>query len=178
MRYTARFYCINDNATPLYIVVGDDNKLSSTGVFDGSAQPFLFQPGITRFNVPFSGTSLKWELKTYNSTLKTATSSTASSTSNRCGSGRLDVTVLPGMGGEVGEVWTAYPNPSTNTVRFTTGHLSGKGFMIYSSVGKQYVVPITNLNSDQFELDISSLPVGMYYIRFKEEGRTIKFIKQ
>ncbi|MEP7143520.1 MAG: MBG domain-containing protein [Ferruginibacter sp.] len=84
--YIAHFYCINDNGTPVYVQVGSDNKLSSSGSFESSQQPFIFVPGITRFNVPFDGSSLKWELKTYDCFTKTLTSASASASSGRCNS--------------------------------------------------------------------------------------------
>ncbi len=66
-RYVARFYAKNTNSTPVYVPIGVNNKLSSTGSFDGSQQAVIFLPGngTTRFNVPFDGVQLKWELKTY-----------------------------------------------------------------------------------------------------------------
>lgn len=178
LRYLARFYCINDNATPLYIPVGTDNKLTSTGAFDGSSQPFIFNPGITRFTVPFSGSTLKWELKTYNSSQKTATSSTASSTSNRCsGGGRLDITQMEGMNYKELPEWTVYPNPARERIAVVTGEDGTMEFNVYDTKGRQFKANIIPTDNGKIELDISMLPAGMYYIRFKN-GRSVKFIRQ
>ncbi len=178
MRYIARFYCINDNSTPLYIPVGPDNKLSSTGAFDGSAQPFLFAPGITRFSVPFSGTTLKWELKTYNSTQKTATSTSASSTSSRCNSGKIGINALPAPEfEEAEEQWTAYPNPARDIISVLTGDEAQKEFTVYGVSGKQFKAPLLESGNGRILVDISRLSPGIYYIRFRN-GRSVKFIRQ
>ncbi|RYG37136.1 MAG: T9SS type A sorting domain-containing protein, partial [Chitinophagaceae bacterium] len=168
----------NDNATPLYIAIGADNKLSSTGAFDGSAQPFIFNPGITRFEVPFSGTTLKWELKTYNSSQKTATSSSASSTSSRCASGKLDITSLPPADELEGEEWTAFPNPAIRTISILTGDDFPEDFIIYNLAGKQFRAPLIESGNGRVVIDISKLARGMYYVRFNKGGRPVKFIRQ
>ncbi|MEO6406030.1 MAG: MBG domain-containing protein [Ferruginibacter sp.] len=83
-RYIAHFYCINDNSSALYIPVGPDNKITSTGLFDNSQQAFIFTPGNTYFDVPFDGNTLSWQLTSYESTHKSSTSTNASSGSNKC----------------------------------------------------------------------------------------------
>lgn len=83
-KYIAHFEGENFNATPVYVYIGTNNKLTSTGSYDGSALPVLFMPGETYFDIPFDGTSLKWEIRTYDgSNLKTK-SATASLSTNRC----------------------------------------------------------------------------------------------
>ncbi len=85
-RYVARFYAKNTNSTPVYVPIGANNKLSSTGSFDSSLQPVVFLPGngTTRFNVPFDGVQLKWELRTYEGNTLVLEYVTAKSTSVRC----------------------------------------------------------------------------------------------
>lgn len=85
-RYVARFYSKNSNSTPVYIPVGVNNKLSSTGSFDASQQAVIFLPGngTTRFEVPFDGTALKWELRSYECNTLVTESVTARASSVRC----------------------------------------------------------------------------------------------
>ena len=44
-RYNAKFFCINDNATTIYVPKGVDNNISSSGKFEPSQQPVIFMPG-------------------------------------------------------------------------------------------------------------------------------------
>ncbi|MEJ7586607.1 MAG: MBG domain-containing protein [Ferruginibacter sp.] len=83
-RFIAHFSCKNENATPLFIAAGEDNKLSSAGSFETAQQPSIFMPGITTWNVPFDGNALKWELKTYEGYHKVSSSALAAASSNRC----------------------------------------------------------------------------------------------
>jgi hypothetical protein len=72
----------------VYIPVGTLNKLSSTGSFDGSQQPVVFLPGngTTRFDVPFDGVSLKWQLTSYECNTLVTEYVIAKSTSTKCSS--------------------------------------------------------------------------------------------
>jgi hypothetical protein len=84
LKYIAHFEGENYNNTPVYVTIGTNNKLTSTGSYSGSGLPVLFMPGETYFNVPFDGTSLRWDIKSYEgSTLKTQ-SATASLSTVRC----------------------------------------------------------------------------------------------
>src|SRR5262249_55215266 len=72
------------NATPVYVYVGTDNKISSTGTFDATGQPVLFMPGRTDFEVPFGGSPVKWDLRTYDGNSKLLMTATATTTSPTC----------------------------------------------------------------------------------------------
>ncbi len=110
-RYVAHFYSKNTNSTPVYVPIGIDNKLSSTGSFDGSQQPvvFLTGNGTTSFNVPFDGTTLKWELRTYEVNTKVTESATANSSSVRCSTTSSPVTTQRAVTNETDEVLLIKP---------------------------------------------------------------------
>jgi hypothetical protein len=198
-RYVAHFYSKNTNPTPVYVPVGVDNKLSSTGSFDGSQQAVLFLPGTgsTRFNVPFDGISLKWELKTYEGNTKVTESVTASASSKRTctysTSARLANTnttaeeekdtvestateIVPAGGVNV------FPNPARDRAAI---YMAGKLIMpgeslLFDTYGRSYPVRIIRqVSKHAFEIDLSRLASGLYFIRVKINGgyRTVSIIK-
>ena len=197
-RYIAHFYCINDNATPLYVPVGPDNKLTSAGSFDNSLQTVVFNPGTTYCNVPFDGVTLKWEITTYETTHKTAASSNASSTSNRCNNTVtksanpvitdlvtkekeavkiVEKATLPGNGVHV------YPNPARDmaAIYFSKEVISEKGLLLYDSYGRLYPVKVLRkISEGTIEIDLSRLVSGIYFIRVKlaEGYKTISITKE
>ena len=183
-RYIAHFYCINDNSTPLYVPIGNDNKVSSTGggSFDASQQPAVFTPGFTWCHIPFDGTALKWEVTTYESTHKSSVSSNASSGSNKCNyistgkstypeipqslntskdkPAKTEMSIRPGL--------TVYPNPATDKVRITLSDevINEKTLVIVDSYGRTYKVKITGkISEHSLEIDLSHLITGMYFIK-------------
>ncbi len=202
-RYVAHFYCINDNATPLYIPVGNDNKLTSAGSFDNALQPNVFTPGNTYFNIPFDGISLKWEITTYETTHKTSTSSSASSNSNKCNntlprysgpviSDPKDIKTASGVtekeeivveqlipGGNV----HVYPNPARDkaTIYFANQVINEKTLKLVDSYGRSYPVKINRmLSNGSIEIDLSYLVKGIYFVRVETEmgNKAISIIKE
>ncbi len=191
-RYIARFYCINDNATPLYVPVGPDNKLTSAGSFDNSLQTVVFNPGTTYCNIPFDGISLKWEITTYETTHKTATSSNASSTSNRC-SNTVTRSVGPSTTTEPAKIIVPEIIPGTNThvypnpvrdkavIYFSNHVISEKGLFLFDSYGRSYPVKVSGkISGGAIEIDLSRLVAGIYFIRVKlaEGYKTISITKE
>jgi hypothetical protein len=83
--YIAHFYCVNENATTLYIPVGSGNYLTSMGTFDASQQPAIFAPGVTKFDVPFDGSMLKWIIGSYDNCWYKINYVFASNWSPKCG---------------------------------------------------------------------------------------------
>jgi hypothetical protein len=176
LRYVAKFYCINDNATPVYVPVGTDNKISSAGRFDASAQPIIFMPGTTSFRVPFDGASLKWELRTFDSNKKTSTSSTASANSNRCS----NTPIVSGTSGqasmvneqaaiekEESKILSIFPNPAqlNTTVNFGIDPV-GKPIMLIDAHGRILPVKILRwISKTSAQIDLSGLSSGFYFIR-------------
>ena len=200
-RYIAHFFCVNDNATPLYVPIGIDNKISSTGSFDNSRQPVVFMPGNTVCNVPFDGIALKWEVRTYETTHKTSVSSDASSGSNKC----TYTTVIAKSGGSIlpadismtknksivaptvdvnkaGNI-SVFPNPAMNKtiVRANGQTLSEKAMSIVDVFGRTHPVKIKNrISAGSVEIDLSSLVTGVYFIKVKMTNgyKSVAIVKQ
>ena len=188
-RYVARFYAKNTNSTPVYVPIGVNNSLSSAGSFDGSQQPVVFLPGngTTRFNVPFDGVTLKWQLKTYEGNYLKTESVTASSSSVKCA-----INYAPAARGATDESnyeeppttakTSLYPNPATNRVIIITAESvqSEKGIFLYDVYGRYYPVKvIRRISEHSFELDVSGLLNGVYLIRVRGENgyQTLRFVK-
>jgi len=180
--YTAKFQCYNDNATTVYVPIGPDNNITSAGSFDASAQPVVFRSGITLFNVPFDGTKIVWELKTFETSHKTSVATDASSNSRKCNN------LLPGSQGSEGFIKGSntriraelYPNPASNRIIVNSRKPLLEDLRIYDVQGKLYQIKITrSLHGFDTELNISTLHSGMYWIRLiTEDGpQTIRFLK-
>lgn len=202
-RYVARFFAKNNNSTPVYIPVGTLNKLSSTGSFDGSQQAVVFLPGngTTRFEVPFDGTSLKWELKSYEgNTLVTEyviakSTSTKCSTTGRNGTDEPDENTAAEKPTRVVEVYKQplpetiygnallYPNPASTKVVITLpqGLLNAKTISLFDVSGKAFKVKLVRqIAGNSVELDVSGLATGLYLLRYQEAGviKAVRFIKE
>lgn len=185
-RYVARFYSKNPNSTPVYVPVGADNKLSSSGSFDASLQAFIFLPGngTTKFNVPFDGVSLKWELRTYDGSTKVTKSVTANTSSKKCTT--IASRSAETTSEEVEEVpiinTTVYPNPAGTSVIINTltEPLSEKGILLFDINGKSSPARVSKrLSATSLEIDVSHMAQGLYLIRMKVGSgyRTIRFVK-
>jgi hypothetical protein len=200
-KYIAHFYCVNDNSTVLYVPVGVNNKITGTGMFDASQLPSVFLPDTTRFNVPFDGTDVKWELVTYETNKKSSTTSNASSTSNRCsdiiGSSALrlgtfvnttrmntnTISVVndPENESPEGNV-SVYPNPahSRANIYLKNEKVAINGSSLMDVYGRVYPIKITKLISEnEFEINLSQLSSGVYFLRLKVTNgfKTIRIIK-
>lgn len=202
-RYVARFFAKNTNSTPVYIPIGNLNKLSSTGSFDGSQQPVVFLPGngTTRFEVPFDGVSLKWQLTSYECNTLVTEYVIAKSTSAKCsttGRNTMDepdentAAEKPTREGEVNKLplqepitgnALIYPNPASGKVVITLpqGMLNAKTLSIYDVSGRAFAVKmIRQLAGNSVELDVSGLANGLYLLRYQEAGvvKAVRFIKE
>lgn len=184
-RYIAHFVCQNDNATPLYVPIGTDNSVSSaSGLFDASAQPVVFMPGLTRFDVPFDGNKVTWTVRSYDSDHKTSVASNASSTSSRC-SNNVRMMDVPAKE-ERAVVQTVdarvYPNPAHDrvVVNLKTGVLSESGLAIYSAAGVAVPVKAAHrISAGSIELDITNIPAGYYVVKVKSDNnyQIFRFVK-
>ncbi|MBI1341739.1 MAG: S8 family serine peptidase [Terrimonas sp.] len=187
-QYIAHFTCNNNNSTPVYVPIGPDNNLSSQGgSFDGSAQPALFPPGMTGFEVPFDGNKLTWEISTYESNHKSAVASDASSSSGRCNyvtTGSSGGTLVATETGEAQiNKSMAYPNPAhTNvTIYIPDQKIGNHEIMLLDMNGRTFPAKINrHISENAVELDLSHLPMGLYLIRIKLESglfKTIRIVK-
>jgi len=181
--FIAHFIIVNDNPTPVYVAIGPDNRISSTGSFDASAQPIIFMPGTTRFSVPFDGVKLSYELKTYETNKKTSVASVASSTSGRCSNtfittARMAAAAEPLDGGAAIQ---AFPNPAGSRLRITLrdAQLLGATLELVDDVGRTRRLTGKPLSPGSLELDVSSLKRGAYFIRVptSEGVQVTRFIK-
>ena len=183
-RYIAHFYTKNNNATAVYVAAGADNLLSSTGSFDASQQPLIFNPGTTSCNVPFDGVSLKWQLNTYQSSSKVTSSIAASSSSFKCVNYAGGRTLLPDntMANDkdatkaqmpetiLGENVNVYPNPSKGhaTIYLTNDVIDAKGMVLFDTYGRSHPVKmVKQVAKNAVEIDMSGLASGMYFLRLK-----------
>jgi len=71
-----------------------------------------------------------------------------------------------------------YPNP-VNTNLFIKGDISGIHDFpgLYNTEGKQMPIDVTRKGNEMFQINVSTLTNGMYFVRLSD-GKTIKFIKQ
>jgi hypothetical protein len=188
-RFIARFTCDNNNATPVYVPVGPDNNLSSqSGSFNGSAQPVLFNPGITSFAAPFDGIKLTWVVKTFETDHKTSVATDASSGSGRCSNNNITQALRSGeIINETDESGpfktTVSPNPATNRIAVNTKEILPEelSVTIYDVNGRSCPVKINRrISAYSVELDISGFQKGFYIIRLKTADgyKTVRIIKQ
>ena len=199
-RYVAHFYAKNTNSTTVYVPIGVDNKLSSTGSFDGSQQPVIFLPGTatTRFNVPFDGVSLKWELRTYEGNIKILESATASASSKRTctysytsSRSLLTSATIEKVKDSTETAGTVtipegnvnvFPNPAQSQaiIYFQNEIIDENGNSLYDVSGRSLPVRIKRrISQNSFEIDVSGLANGLYLLRVKVAGgyKTVRIIK-
>ncbi len=193
-RYVARLYSKNTNSVPVYVPVGVNNLVTSTGSFDASQQPVVFLPGngTTRFNVPFDGVSLKWTVKTYEVNTLVTESVTVSSSSNKCATTTYTRSANPDMNEpekvKVSEIIPGgnvhvYPNPARDwvTIYFANEKINEKELKMVDSYGRSYPVKINKIMlNGSVELDISALLNGIYFVKVETASgnKTISIIKQ
>ncbi|MEO6490539.1 MAG: MBG domain-containing protein [Ferruginibacter sp.] len=187
-RYIAHFFCINDNQTPMYVPIGVDNRITSTGSFDNSQQPMVFNPGNTYCNVPFDGITLKWEVTTFETTHKTSVSSNASSTSAKCSyiTGTRSINNFNGSLSKNEQIIPAenvqvYPNPVKDkaTIYLSNVVVEKEGSALTDSYGRSHALKLKEINNHMIQIDLTGFTSGVYFIRVKtKEGfRTVLLVK-
>ncbi len=85
-KYAAHFSYQNPNSTVVYVPLGTNNKITSSGHYSGQL-PIVFMPGSGQFKIYFDGTKITWTLATNNSHYCTPVTAVASSTSTKCSGG-------------------------------------------------------------------------------------------
>jgi hypothetical protein len=179
-KYLASFTFKNPNPLGVYVPIGSNNSLTSSGKFSGQ-QPQMFPSGSGSFSIYFDGSPLTWSLIAYVGNNKTSV--TASSSSKKCSG--TQTTAEPGGavgGGSTAEtaetpatletidpVATVYPNPAKGlvTIHIRDGNLSPDNIQLSDAYGKMYVANAKILSAQSLQVDLSRLSSGMYFIRVK-----------
>lgn len=193
-RYVAHFVCENPNSTAVYVPVGPDNIIKTSGSYSGD-QPRLFLPGITRFDIYFDGSKMTWTVRSYEVNQQASVASIASSTSSRCTSPDISSSqlfasgssgvfntnngVATGNSGNVVEISEAevYPNPVNDLVIIRWKQISDRGILITDINGKVFKPDgIRRLSPDSIELDLSGFKAGLYLIKVQGKEQT-KFLR-
>ena len=173
--YAAHFSYNNPNATVLYVPIGNNNKITTSGRYSGQ-QPTVFNVGSGQFKIYFDGTKMTWTLTTYNGNHNTSVAAVASSTSSKCssGTGTAQVGIQSSVnGGSTTEVSTSdpaatvYPNPTRGlvTINLINATMSSSDIQIVDTYGKVYKVIAKKYSDHSLQVDLSNLSSGMYFIR-------------
>jgi hypothetical protein len=184
LKYIAHFSYQNPNATPIYVPIGSNNSITTSGKYSGK-QPQVFLTTGGTFTIPFDGNKMTWTLVTYNGNQKTSVASDASSTSSRCSASLAynnSIVISSQSDKPTTNQITGYPNPVTNKVRINiTGAASvGNDLILLDLPGSvHFPKSIQKISSNSFELDISNLNAGVYFIKIQinKTYRTLKIIK-
>jgi len=167
LKYTVVFRYENDNNYPIYVNVGEDNKL--TGSAYSGELPTVFMPGDGTFEIKFDGNQLVWSLTTYDGTHKSSVSSASTSESGKCDA-KLD------------GAYTIYPNPVSTTLYIKQNVIeSNASVLVLNMYG--FVVINAGTFTQPFstkEVDMSILPQGLYIVRITSdiEVRTYNILKE
>lgn len=201
-RYVANFGYDNPNSKTVYVPIGTSNLITASGTYSGS-QPVVFLPGTGTFKIYFDGQTLKWTLITYNGNQKTSTSSSASSTSNKCSSNPIvlmsGATIPNAIPTQEATVETgkrqvnnkdletkgiiAFPNPATNIVNIMTARpiSTDRDVTITDMQGVTYRSFTARMTQDNnVEINISRLKPGVYTVKVKVANtyKQVKIMKQ
>jgi hypothetical protein len=73
------------------------------------------------------------------------------------------------------ELWQVYPNPGTG--RFLLRGMETTTLSVTDAEGRTQVRPLSRMEDQVHELDITDMPAGVYYLHQKENGnRRVKRI--
>ncbi len=183
-RYIAHFSYQNKNATPVYIPIGPDNKITGCNSYSG-VQPVVFQPGTNYVDYYFNGEKLTWSIRSKEGvSKKTVSESHANKNSPKCKAVATQAGIINNNASLLkdekadGEM-RLYPNPAANRLVVTNFDVKKeKGLMVFDAQGRSYVVKVTGRSGQLLELDISTLQKGVYFIKIKNDrGKPLSFIK-
>lgn len=181
-KYIAHFSYNNSNATPVYVPIGVDNKITSVAAYSG-IQPTIFKPGVNYVDYYFNGQKLTWAIRTNEGvSKKTVSEVTAISSSTKCKAlSESSINTLIDLDIDAVASDKLYPNPATNTLWILSNDFTNKqkNITIMSTTGVMYQPKIKIHNGGAIEIDISALQKGVYFIRMKEKDKikTLSFIK-
>lgn len=179
--FIAYFEYDNDNATDMYIPIGEDNSLAGEGSFDGANQPEVFYAGGGSWTAGFDGNKLTWTVASFkHNGHKTSVASQASSTSSKCNkSDELSEDIDTGTANTGIRV---YPNPVAGSVYLEAGKgvIQTKDIYIYDIYGRIFPLSISGNAGTSLEINMSGLQPGIYFIRVQStlKNETFRVVKQ
>ena len=74
---------------------------------------------------------------------------------------------------------TIHPNPTSNSIQIDWGENSVSDIVLKNTLGR--IIQKKAVNTERVNLDLSSLPIGLYFIEFNQNGKhlaTRKVVKQ
>lgn len=172
LHYTANFRYDNPNAQTLFVLNGPDNFIASSGRYEGEL-PIVFLPGQEKFKIRFDGNALKWNLTTMESNRKTATSSSASSTSGRCDASYLEE--------ESNASYVLYPNPVQNILYIQQNVSEAITIDVFDLYGVLYYnKSFNNVTAQIIQVDMSPFRSGLYLVRItgKSDVKVYSIVKE
>jgi hypothetical protein len=181
-KYAAHFSYENPNNTLIFIPVGTNNDLRSSGSFSG-VPPSEFLPGTGSFTIYFDGSKLTWTVKSYEVYKQSSVGSVASSTSSKCKietlanqlsqslemSNDLGINKLNTQGISIeSENARIFPNPVAKLLTIQLENISDKEISITDINGRNFQFDsVRRLTNDSLEIDVSGLKTGLYLIKVK-----------
>jgi hypothetical protein len=180
--YVANYEYDNDNSTDVYIPKGSDNYFSGQAQYNGVNQPVLFKAGGGAFTVPFDGNKLTWTVVSYkNNGQKGGIASAASSSSARCNKSE-EADAPPVVNVDQSTDIKAFPNPTDGKLYLELGSYAAtlKDIAVYDIYGKLCKVPVSALDAEPVEIDLSGLKAGLYLVRINtgDSIKTIQVVKK
>jgi len=145
--------------------------------------PEVFEPGTYYVNILFSGQRMYWLVRSMDSDHKTAVTSDVDSSAQKCSATTTGVS--PGITQDVPAEQTTtlvYPNPAHSRVslQLPAPIDATNDVTLFDAGGKSYGKLSPKRMGDQLiELNVSSLPVGIYLVRIKTKTgyQTMRFTK-
>jgi hypothetical protein len=171
--HIAYFSYFNNNNVGIYVPRGNDNKLTSQGIFDDTDQPEFFLPGNHSFAIPFDGNDLTWTIASYNmGGQKVTLSRTAKSNSPKCKKSD-EIDDYDNLS-DSENIVTVYPNPARDKVYLKMGsaRFAKTDVRLYDVLGNQLQVDMNPNTEDILEIDLSGLRIGVYIIQVMHSGST------
>jgi hypothetical protein len=184
--YTANFSYTNGNNTAIWIPAGStNNRIVATGTgttFDASALPSIFLKAGGKFKIRFNSSStgkITWSVAfnddSKSGRLITNTMDALTTSSTVCPAGITSSSNDLVTAAEAGAVITKdriYPNPvSTRVVIETTlTQLTVQDVRIVDLLGRELrPAAMRTISAGKYELDLSNLRTGQYYIRLTSQ---------
>jgi len=175
--YKATFEYYNNNSTKVWVPLGADNQLVSTGGTFSGTPPVVFNQGENFFDVYFDGKKLTWSISSFSGSTKVTNSDYLTSTSRICTIlgqaapvGTMNFIDQTAPMGEV-KVLAVYPNPVSSrlVIRSPMAGLTDKDIAVFDIQGKSYPVRgMRVVSAHELELDMTDLHPGMYLLRVRQ----------